>query len=331
MPLETKLTKLLNIRVPVVQGGMQWVGVPKLAAAVSNAGGLGILTALTQPSPEALRHVIRETRKMTTYPFGVNITLLPSINPPDYEGYARAAVEEGVKVFETAGNNPGPLIKFFKSHGCIVIHKCTTIRHAKSAERLGVDCLSIDGFECAGHPGEEDIGGIVLLARAAQELKVPYIASGGFADGRGLASALALGACGVNMGTRFMCTVESPIHQNIKDKIIASTERDTVHIFRTLHNTARVFKNAISEQVVALERRPGGAKFEDVRDLVSGQRGRLVYVNGDPDYGIWTAGIVMGLIKDCPTCEDLLRKIEKEAEEVIGELQTFRVTAKAKL
>ncbi|KAJ8481857.1 hypothetical protein ONZ51_g5717 [Trametes cubensis] len=268
---------------------------------------------------------------MTKYPFGVNITLLPSINPPDYEGYARAAVEEGVKVFETAGNNPGPLIKFFKSHGCIVIHKCTTIRHAKSAERLGVDCLSIDGFECAGHPGEEDIGGIVLLARAAQELKVPYIASGGFADGRGLASALALGACGVNMGTRFMCTVESPIHQNIKDKIIASTERDTVHIFRTLHNTARVFKNAISEQVVALERRPGGAKFEDVRDLVSGQRGRLVYVNGDPDYGIWTAGIVMGLIKDCPTCEDLLRAIEKEAEEVIGELQTFRVTAKAKL
>ncbi|KAJ8455250.1 hypothetical protein ONZ51_g12550 [Trametes cubensis] len=310
MPLETKLTKLLNIRVPVVQGGMQWY-VTSL---------LSILTALTQPSPEALRHAIRETRKMTKYPFGVNITLLPSINPPDYEGYARAAVEEGVKVFETAGNNPGPLIKFFKSHGCIVIHKCTTIRHAKSAERLGVDCLSIDGFECAGHPGEEDIGGIVLLARAAQELKVPYIASGGFADGRGLASALALGACGVNMGTRFMCTVESPIHQNIKDKIIASTERDTVHIFRTLHNTARVFKNAISEQVVALERRPGGANA-----------GRLVYVNGDPDYGIWTAGIVMGLIKDCPTCEDLLRTIEKEAEEVIGELQTFRVTAKAKL
>ncbi|KAI0367677.1 inosine monophosphate dehydrogenase [Pilatotrama ljubarskyi] len=327
MPLETKLTKLLNIRVPVVQGGMQWVGVPKLAAAVSNAGGLGILTALTQPSPEALRQAIRETRKLTKYPFGVNITLLPSINPPDYEGYARAAVEEGIKVFETAGNNPGPLIRFFKSNGCIVIHKCTTIRHAKSAERLGVDCLSIDGFECAGHPGEEDIGGIVLLARAAQELKVPYIASGGFADGRGLASALALGACGVNMGTRFMCTVESPIHQNIKDKIVASTERDTVHIFRTLHNTARVFKNAVAQQVVALERRPGGAKFEDVRDLVSGQRGRLVYENGDPDYGIWTAGIVMGLIKDCPTCEELLRRIEREAEEVIGELQALKVPA----
>ncbi|KAL7277386.1 hypothetical protein ACG7TL_009248 [Trametes sanguinea] len=328
MPLESKLTKLLGIRVPVVQGGMQWVGVPQLAAAVSNAGGLGILTALTQPSPDALRHAIRETRKLTKYPFGVNITLLPSINPPDYEGYARAAVEEGVRIFETAGNNPGPLIKFFKSQGCIVIHKCTTIRHAKSAERLGVDCLSIDGFECAGHPGEEDIGGIVLLARAAQELKIPYIASGGFADGRGLASALALGACGVNMGTRFMCTVESPIHQKIKDKIVESTEKDTVHIFRTLHNTARVYKNAVAQQVVALERRPGGAKFEDVRDLVSGQRGRLVYEKGDPDVGIWTAGIVMGLIKDCPTCEVLLNRIEREAEEVIGELQALKVPGK---
>ncbi|KAI0676521.1 inosine monophosphate dehydrogenase [Trametes maxima] len=330
MPLETKLTKLLGIRVPVVQGGMQWVGLPPLAAAVSNAGGLGVLTALTQPNPEALRKAIRETRKLTKDPFGVNITLLPSINPPDYEGYARVAVEEGVKVFETAGNNPGPLIKFFKSKGCIVIHKCTTIRHAKSAERLGVDCLSIDGFECAGHPGEEDIGGVVLLARAAQELKVPYIASGGFADGRGLASALALGACGVNMGTRFLCTVESPIHQNIKDTIVAATERDTTHIFRTLHNTARVFKNKVAEQVVALERRPGGAKFEDVRELVAGQRGRLVYETGDKDYGIWSAGIAMGLINDVPTCEALLRRIEKEAEDVIEGLQVLRVV-KAKL
>ncbi|KAI0716406.1 inosine monophosphate dehydrogenase [Earliella scabrosa] len=332
MPLETKLTKLLGIRVPVVQGGMQWVGLPQLAAAVSNAGGLGVLTALTQPSPEALRTAIRETRKLTKNNFGVNITLLPSINPPDYEGYARAAVEEGVRVFETAGNNPGPLIKFFKSQGCIVIHKCTTIRHAKSAERLGVDCISIDGFECAGHPGEEDIGGIVLLARAAQELKVPYIASGGFADGRGLASALALGACGVNMGTRFMCTVESPIHENIKQKIVESTERDTVHIFRTMHNTARVFKNVVSQQVVAIERRPGGAKFEDVRELVSGQRGRLVYDKGDADIGIWTAGIVMGLIKDVPTCEELLRRIEAEAEEVIAGMAALRTpAAKAKL
>lgn len=237
-----------------------------------------------------------------------------------------------MRVFETAGNNPGPLIKYFKSKGCIVIHKCTTIRHAKSAQRLGVDCLSIDGFECAGHPGEEDIGGLVLLARAAQELQVPYIASGGFADGRGLASALALGACGVNMGTRFMCTVESSIHQNIKDTIVASTEQDTVHIFRTLHNTARVFKNGVAQQVVALERRPGGAKFEDVRELVSGQRGRLVYELGDPQHGIWTAGIVLGLIKDIPTCEELLRRIEVETEETIDTLVALRVPrAQAKL
>jgi len=196
----TPLTELLGIRIPVVQGGMQWVGKPSLAAAVSEAGGLGLLTALTQPNPDALRVAIRETRKLTSKPFGVNITLLPAIIPPDYQGFARAAVEEGVTIFETAGNNPGPLIKYFKDNNCTVIHKCTTIRHAKSAQKMGVDVLSIDGFECAGHPGEEDIGGIVLLARAAQELNTPYIASGGFGDGRGLASALAFGCAGINMG-----------------------------------------------------------------------------------------------------------------------------------
>ncbi|KAL1714694.1 hypothetical protein EV715DRAFT_209060 [Schizophyllum commune] len=330
MVLVTPLTKLLGIRVPIVQGGMQWVGVPQLAAAVSEAGGLGILTALTQPSPDALREAIRETRRRTSKPFGVNITLLPSINPPDYEGYARAAVEEGVRIFETAGNAPGPLIKFFKSQGCIVIHKCTTIRHAKSAEKHGVDVLSIDGFECAGHPGEEDMGGLVLLARAAQELKVPFIASGGIADARGLAAALALGAAGANMGTRFMCTVESPIHHNIKETIVKSKEQDTVHIFRTLHNTARVYKNKISQEVVAIERRPGGAKFEDIRDLVSGQRGKKVYELGDPDYGIWTAGPAIGLINDIPTCQDLLRRIEKEVEGIVDGLSKT-VVVKAKL
>ncbi|KAK7056760.1 hypothetical protein VNI00_002477 [Paramarasmius palmivorus] len=330
MPLTTPLTKILGISIPVVQGGMQWVGVPRLAAAVSEAGGLGILTALTQPSPQALREAIRETRKLTSKPFGVNITLLPTINPPDYEGYARAAVEEGVKIFETAGNNPGPLIKFFKSQGCVVLHKCTTIRHAKSAERLGVDILSIDGFECAGHPGEDDIGGLVLLARAAKELKIPYIASGGIADGRGLAASLTLGASGANMGTRFMCTVESPIHENIKKKIVESTEQDTVHIFRSLRNTARVFKNKVSLEVVSIERRPGGAKFEDIRDLVSGQRGKMVYENGDPDYGIWSAGITIGLIDDIPTCEDLLQRMEREAEEILGKTASL-VTPKPKL
>ncbi|KAF6757340.1 2-nitropropane dioxygenase [Ephemerocybe angulata] len=300
MPIVTSVTKMLGIRVPVIQGGMQWVGVPALAAAVSEAGGLGILTALTQPSPDALRVAIRETRKLTSKPFGVNITLLPSINLPDYAGYARAAVEEG-------------------ENGCIVIHKCTTIRHAKSAEKHGVDVLSIDGFECAGVPGEEDIGGLYLLARAARELKVPYVASGGIADARGFAAALALGASGVNMGTRFMCTVESPIHQNIKDKIVASTERDTVHIFRTLHNTTRVFKNKVSMEVVATEKR-GNANFEDVKDLVSGARGKGVYDLGDPDYGIWTAGIAMGLIEDIPTCKELVERLERETVEIIGGL-----------
>ncbi|KAJ7644099.1 hypothetical protein FB45DRAFT_999307 [Roridomyces roridus] len=330
MPIVTPLTKLLNIRVPVIQGGMQWVGVPQLVAAVSNAGGLGLITALTQPSPDALRQAIRDTRSKTSKPFGVNITLLPSINPPDYAGYARAAVEEGVRIFETAGHSPGKLIQYFKSNDCIVIHKCTTIRHAKSAAKLGVDVLSIDGFECAGHPGEEDIGGLVLLARAAKELNIPYVSSGGIADARGIAASLALGAAGVNMGTRFMCTVESPIHQNIKELIVKSSEQDTTHIFRTMHNTARVYKNKVAKEVVAIERRPGGAKFEDVQKLVSGQRGRLVYENGDPDHGIFTAGLSMGLIDDIPTCEELLRNLETGVEEIIGQMSAI-VVPKAKL
>ncbi|KAI9465443.1 hypothetical protein BJY52DRAFT_1202213 [Lactarius psammicola] len=319
--LVTPVTKLLNIRVqvPIVQGGMQWVGLPSLAAAVSNAGGLGILTALTQPSPEALREAIRETRRRTDKPFGVNITLLPTINPPDYEGYTRAAVAEGVRIFETAGNNPKKLIAYLKGEGCTVIHKCTTIRHAKSAERLGVDILSIDGFECAGHPGEEDIPALVLLARAAQEVKVPYLASGGIAESRGFVAALALGASGINMGT--------PIHVKIKEKIVESTEQDTIHIFRTMRNTARVFKNKVSEEVVAIERRPG-SKFEDVRDLVSGARGREVYERGDPDYGIWSLGIAAGLIRDIPTCEELVGRMEKEAEEMLNGGLVRKLSAK---
>ncbi|KAF7324285.1 2-nitropropane dioxygenase [Mycena sanguinolenta] len=346
MPLVTPVTKLLNIRIPIVQGGMQWVGVPKLVAAVSNAGGLGVITALTQPNPAALRNAIRETRSLTSKPFGVNITLLPSINPPDYAGYARAAVEEGVKIFETAGNNPGELIRFFKSNGCVVIHKCTTIRHAKSAVKLGVDILSIDGFECKcrsswrgryrrprigtqdSHSPEMHAHLTHSLRAPQKELNVPYLASGGIADARGVAASLALGAAGVNMGTRFMCTVESPIHENIKKTIVASSEQDTVHIFRTLHNTARVFKNKVSMEVVQIERRPGGAKFEDVRELVSGQRGKVVYENGDPDYGIWSAGISIGLITDIPTCDELLRTLEKGTEDIITNLSTVVVKSK---
>ncbi|KAJ1585305.1 hypothetical protein NDA15_004988 [Ustilago hordei] len=251
--LVTPLTEKLGLRVPLVQGGMQWVGTPALAAAVSNAGALGTLTALTQPSPEALRRAIRETKSLISEDirkerenhygsFAVNITLLPSINPPDYVGFAKAALEEGVRIFETAGNNPGEVIKVVKEAGAYVIHKCTAVRHARSAERLGADMLSIDGFECAGHPGEDDIGGLVLMARAAEELKIPFIASGGIANGQGLAAALALGAVGANMGTRFMCTKEAEIHENVKRAIVESDERNTTHIFRTLRNTARVFK-----------------------------------------------------------------------------------------
>ncbi|KAF8194176.1 2-nitropropane dioxygenase [Pholiota molesta] len=329
--LTTALTKMLGI-VPVIQGGMQWVGVPRLAAPSPKLE-VGYPDCADSTIPRRPAASYPRDQETHLKPFGVNITLLPSINPPDYEGYARAAVEEGVRIFETAGNNPGPLIKYFKSQGCIVVHKCTTIRHAKSAEKLGVDVLSIDGFECAGHPGEDDIGGLVLMARAIKELKIPFVASGGIADARGLAAALALGAAGANMGTRFMCTVESPIHQNIKDKIVSSTERDTIHIFRTLRNTARVYKNKVAMEVVAIERR-GNAKFEDVRDLVSGARGRLVYENGDPDAGIWSAGIAVGLINDVPTCEELLRRLEREVVEIVGGLQKVvgvEPDAKAKL
>ncbi|KAI9088897.1 hypothetical protein DFS34DRAFT_639817 [Phlyctochytrium arcticum] len=317
MPLRTKLTTALGILHPIVQGGMQWVGTAEMASAVSNAGGLGLLTALTQPTPDALRAEIQRCRGMTSKPFGVNITFLPSINPPPYESYVTAIIEEGIKVVETAGNNPGPHVKRFKSAGITVIHKCTSIKHALSAQKLGVDFLSIDGFECAGHPGEDDIGGLILLAKAAKTLSVPYLASGGIGDGRGLAAALALGAEGINMGTRFMCTVEAPVHQSVKQAIVNATERDTSLMFRTLHNTARVFKNKVSTEVVAIEKRPGGAQFSDIQHLVSGQRGRQVFVNGDTDFGVWTAGQVCGLIDDIPTCADLCARMTREAQDII--------------
>ncbi|CAO1616820.1 unnamed protein product [Parajaminaea phylloscopi] len=325
MPITTELTAALNLRVPLVQGGMQWVGVAPLASAVSNAGALGILTALTQPSPDALRQEIRKAKQLlrpeiknrSKYgAIGVNITLLPSINPPDYAGYAKAALDEGVRIFETAGNNPGPIIKVLKDNGAYVIHKCTSIRHALSSQKLQVDCLSIDGFECAGHPGEQDIGGLVLMARAREELKIPFIASGGIANGDGLAAALALGAAGANMGTRFMCTAESPIHQNIKDIIVKSSELDTVHIFRTMRNTARVFKNKVSVEVV--EKEKAGCEFKDIQHLVSGQRGKKVYEDGDSDAGIWSAGITLGLIHDSDPCQQVVDRIEADTIKRIG-------------
>ncbi|KAG0324758.1 hypothetical protein BGZ99_001479 [Dissophora globulifera] len=327
MVIQTKLTKLVGIKHPIVQGGMQWVGTAELASAVSNAGGLGILTALTQPTPEHLRNEIRRCRAMTKKPFGVNLTILPTITPPPYGEYSDVIIQEGIKVVETAGNNPGEYIKKFRAAGIFVIHKCTTIRHALSAQRLGVDMLSIDGFECAGHPGEDDVTGLILLPLAAKALNIPFIASGGFGDGTGLAAALALGAEGINMGTRFLCTQESPIHNNIKEHMVNATERDTTLIFRTLHNSARVFRNKIAQEVVSIERKPGGAQFSDVAPLVSGQRGKLVYENGDPDHGIWSAGQIVGLIKDIPTCEVLVKRIVQEAENTIrGRLEGMIVT-----
>ncbi|KIW13445.1 hypothetical protein PV08_08633 [Exophiala spinifera] len=321
MPFNTELTRRLGIKVPVVQGGMQWVGYAEMAAAVSNAGGLGILTALTQPTPEDLRKEIRRCRAMTKNPFGVNITLLPTMNAPPYGEYAQVCIDEGIKVVETAGNSPGPVIKLLKSAGIIILHKCTTIRHAQSAIKLGVDFLSIDGFECAGHVGESDITNFILLSRARQSLKVPFIASGGFADGQGLAAALALGAEGINMGTRFMCTVESPIHNNIKQAIVDASEHDTELVLRRWTNTSRLFKNKVASEAVRIEKTSPTGKFEEVAPYVSGKRGREVFINGDKDFGVWTAGQVIGLIHDIPTCEQLLRRIEKEAIDAAERIQ----------
>ncbi|KAK8034535.1 Nitronate monooxygenase [Apiospora rasikravindrae] len=331
MPFDTELTRRLGIKIPVVQGGMQHVGIAELASAVSNAGGLGILTALTQPTPEDLRKEIRRCRAMTKkdHPFGVNITLLPALNPPDYGAYAQVVIDEGINIVETAGNSPGPVIKKLKAAGVIILHKCTTIRHAQSAIKLGVDFLSIDGFECAGHVGESDITNFILLSRARQSLKVPFIASGGFADGQGLAAALCLGAEGINMGTRFMCTAESPIHQNIKETIVKAQETDTSLVMRKWTNTTRLYRNKVTEEAIKVEAAADGTSFEPMAPLMSGKRGREVFVNGDPDYGVWTAGQVIGLIHDIPTCDVLVKRIEKEAEETLK--SKLSLSSRAKL
>ncbi len=313
--LRTRFTETFGVDHPIVQGGMQWVGRAELVSAVANAGALGCITALTQPTPEDLTKEIARCREMTDKPFGVNLTILPAIKPPPYAEYRQAIIESGIKIVETAGSNPSEHLADFKPHGIKVIHKATSVRHALKAQTLGVDAVSIDGLDCAGHPGEDDVPGLVLIPAAADALEIPLIASGGIADARGLVAALALGADAVNMGTRFMCTVESPIHQNIKERIVQTDERGTELIFRTFHNTARVARNEISKQVREIEARGGG--FEDVKDLVSGQRGKLVYETGDPDAGIWTAGICQGLIHDIPTCHDLVHGMVSDAIEII--------------
>jgi NAD(P)H-dependent flavin oxidoreductase YrpB (nitropropane dioxygenase family) len=326
--IKTRFTELFGVQHPIAQGGMQWVGKAELVSAVANAGALGFITALTQPTPEALAREIARCRDMTDKPFGVNLTILPAITPPPYAEYRAAIVESGVRIVETAGYKPQEHVDHFKQHGVKVIHKCTAVRHALSAERMGVDAISIDGFECAGHPGEDDIPGLILIPAAADKVKIPMLASGGFGDGRGLVAALALGADGINMGTRFCATVEAPIHPLIKQKMVESDERATDLIFRTMHNTARVAKNAISQEVRALEAR--GAKFEEVRDLVAGARGRMVYENGDPDYGIWSAGMIQGLIHDVPTVKELVERIVAEAEAIMHErLLTMSPQARA--
>ncbi|WP_413630139.1 NAD(P)H-dependent flavin oxidoreductase [Novosphingobium sp. KCTC 2891] len=315
MAFKTRITEMLGIEHPIVQGGMMWVGTADLAAAVSNAGGLGIITALTQPTPDALRAEIDRCRTLTDKPFGVNLTILPSINPPPYAEYRQAIIDSGIKIVETAGYKPQEHVDHFKEHGIKVIHKCTAVRHALSAERMGVDAISIDGFECAGHPGEDDIPGLILIPAAADKVKIPMLASGGFGDGRGLVAALALGAEGINMGTRFCATVEAPIHQGIKQAMVDNDERATELLFRSYKNTARVAKNKVAVEAVAIER--SGEPFESIAHLVKGTRGKEGLETGDPDHGIWTAGMIQGLIHDIPTCQVLIDRIMAEAEDIV--------------
>lgn len=315
--MRTEITELFGIEHPIVQGGMHWVGFAEMAAAVSNAGGLGIITGLTQRTPDDLAGEIERCRKLTDQPFGVNLTFLPSVNPPDYPGYVRAIIDGGVKIVETAGNNPKQWLPALKDAGIKVIHKCTSVRHALSAEAIGVDALSIDGFECAGHPGEDDIPNLVLLPLAARKLRIPFVASGGFGTADQLVAALALGAQGINMGTRFIATQEAPVHENVKQAILAASERDTRLIMRPLRNTERVLANAGVERLLEKERTLGEAiTFEDIVPEVAGVYPRIMR-DGEMDAGAWSCGLVAGLIDEIPTCQELIDQIVGEAEEII--------------
>ena len=317
MAFKTRVTEMLGIEHPIVQGGMQNVGYAELASAVSNAGGLGTITALTQPSPEALREEIERCRSMTDKPFAVNVTVLPAVTPPDYKAFAQVVIDSGVKICETAGTaEVRELWAMMKPHGIKILHKCTAVRHALSAERNGCDIISIDGFECAGHPGEDDIPGLILIPAAADKVKIPMLASGGIGDARGFLAALALGAEGINMGTRFCATKEAPIHDNIKQKYVENDERGTNLIFRSLHNTARVGKNGVSDKVAEILKEPG-AKFEDVAELVRGYKGAEMLKSGDTEGGIFWAGMIQGLIHDIPTCQELVSRIVSDAESII--------------
>ena len=302
---------------PIVQGGMQWVGRAEFVASISNAGALGILTALTQPSPDELGREIEKTRQLTSKPFGVNLTILPTLKPVPYDDYLEAIIDSGVKIIETAGRSPGPYMERLKQAGIKVIHKCTSVKHALKAEQLGVDVVSIDGFECAGHPGENDIPGLVLFPRATEEVRIPVIASGGIADARGLVAALALGCEGVNMGSRFLATREAPIHDSIKQQILQADENATKLIFRPLRNTLRIFDNSVARHILGME--AAGKGIDEIGPVASGQKGRIVFEQGSREAGVWAAGISIGLVHDVPTVEELISRMVREACAIINE------------
>ncbi|MEM1019932.1 MAG: nitronate monooxygenase family protein [Pseudomonadota bacterium] len=317
--MKTRITELFGIKHPIIQGGMHYVGFAELAAAVSNAGGLGIITGLTQPSAAALADEIAKCKDMTDKPFGVNLTFLPVVNQPDYPGMVKAIIDAGVPVVETAGNNPQAVLPHLKDAGIKVIHKCTSVRHSLKAQSIGCDAVSVDGFECGGHPGEDDIPNMILLPRAADELEIPFVASGGMADARSLVASLAMGADGMNMGTRFIATKEAPVHENVKKAIVAATELDTRLVMRPLRNTERVLNNAAVERLLEKEKDLGGdIKFEDIIQEVAGVYPRIMK-EGDMDAGAWSCGMVAGLINDIPTCQELIDRIMDEAHALINQ------------
>lgn len=316
--MKTRITDLFQIEHPIIQGGMHHVGFAELAAAVSNAGGLGIITGLTQPTPEDLAREIARCREMTDKPFGVNLTFLPSFKAPPYPEYIQAIVEGGVKAVETAGRSPEQYMPTLKAAGIKVIHKCTSVRHALKAEKIGCDAVSVDGFECGGHPGEDDIPNFILLPRAAEELSIPFVASGGMADGRSLVAAMALGAEGMNMGTRFIATTDAPVHDNVKQALLQADELQTRLIMRDLRNTERVMKNAAVDEIIRIEQLKGpDVAIDDIRHLVTGVQGRKVLQEGQMDAAAWSCGMVAGLIHDIPSCDALIGRIMDEAETII--------------
>jgi nitronate monooxygenase len=317
--MRTRITELLGIEYPIIQGGMHYVGFAELAAAVSNAGGLGTITGLTQKSADALRNEIRKCKSMTDKPFAVNLTFLPSLATPDYPGYVRAIVEEGVKVVETAGRNPQQVMPALKEAGVKVIHKCTSVRHSLKAQSIGCDAVSVDGFECGGHPGEDDVPNFILLPRAADELEIPIVASGGMADGRSLVAALSLGADGINMGTRFMATQEAPCHQNVKEALLEATELDTRLVMRPLRNTERVLNNSAAQKLLEKEVNLGDSiKIDDVLDQVAGVYPKVM-LDGEMEAGVWSCGMVVGLINDIPSCKELIERTMTEAKLILDQ------------